>query len=171
VAVHGDLCFWRVYEISRDFARRPVDGGGDRMFSVPLGTNGSDSLAGAVGAFPARVRQALLEHRTRGMYLLNRLTGAYRDMPAGQLEEEIAALEGQWNLDDLKIGNGLHLTLEMRRTVSLLVHAGPRYLWDDEGRSRLATSVAGQSAAAEPTCGCRPTNVPPCGGQGRANDA
>ena len=136
MALNGDLCFWRVYEISRDFARRPVDGSGDRMFSVPLGTNGSDSLAVFVGAFPARVRQALLEHRTRGMYLLNRLTGAYRGMPADQLEEEIAALEGQWNLDDLKIGNGLHLTLEMRRTVSLLVHAGPRYLWDDEGSSR-----------------------------------
>jgi hypothetical protein len=135
VAVNGDLCFWRVYEISRDFACRPTDGSGDRVFSVPIGTEGTDSLAVVVGAFPARVRQALLDHRTRGMYLLNRFTGAYRDIPVDQLEGEIAALEGQWNLDDLKIGNGLHLTLEMRRTVSLQVHTGRRYLWDGEGGS------------------------------------
>ncbi len=137
VAVNGDLCFWRVYQISRDFAGRPADDSGDPMFSVPIGTKGTDSLAVVVGAFPARVRQALLDHRTWGMYFLHRLAGAYGDTPVEELEGAVAALEGQWNLDDLKIGNGLHLTLEMRRTVSLQVNASQRYLWrGDEGSGR-----------------------------------
>jgi hypothetical protein len=136
VAANGDLCFWRVYEVSRDFAGRPADGSEDHMFSVPIGAQGTDSLVVVVGAFPARVRQALLDHRTRSMYTGNRLEGAYRDTPVEELEGAVAALEGQWTLDDLKIDNGLHLTLEMRRTVSLQVNASRRYLWDDEGSSR-----------------------------------
>ena len=114
VAVSGELSFWKVFEIGREFADRPADGTGDRMFSVPVGAAGTDSLVVVLGGFPERVRQALLEHRARGMYLLNRFTGAYQGMSVEEQESAVAALEGQWNLDDLEIGNGLHLTLEMR---------------------------------------------------------
>lgn len=131
-AVSGELCLWRVFEVNRDFADRPADGTGDRMFSVPL-DRAAESLVVVLGAFPERVRQALIEHRTRGMYLLNRFTGAYMNMSVEELESAVAALEGQWSLDDLEIGHGLHLAIEIRRAVPLMVNPTRRYLWDDDG--------------------------------------
>ncbi len=146
----GQLCFWQVFELMQEFKDRPADASGDRVFSASLDQSGADSLAIVVGAFPERIRQALLEYRARAAYQLRSLTGEYSDMTVEEQDAAISALEGQLNLDDLEIGDRIYLAMEMRRPLSLEINSSLRYLWDDvtadDGRRAAVEDFAEEAA-------------------------
>jgi hypothetical protein len=146
----GQLCFWQVFELMQEFKDRPADASGDRVFSVSLKKNGVDSLATVVGRFPEHIRQALLEYRARVAYQLRSLTGEYSAMTLEEQDAAISALEGQLNLDDLKISDRIYLTMEMRRPLAIGINSGLRYLWDDaaaDGSRRAAVESFAEEAA------------------------